>query len=69
MRFASLSVIALSPLLPAAAAACPVCFSAVNEDVLRAYYVATASMTLLPLVLVAGIVTWLVRNARAVPDD
>jgi hypothetical protein len=54
----------LLTLIPAAAAACPVCFSAVNREVLYAYYVATAAMTLLPLAMVVGIVRWLERNAQ-----
>jgi len=60
--------VACALLLPAAAGACPVCFSAVNEDVLNAYYLATAGMTLMPLLLVGGIVAWLRRQARAAEE-
>jgi hypothetical protein len=58
----------LAPLLllhPAAAFACPVCFSAANSHVLSTYHFTAAMMTLLPLVIVGSIGAWLYLRFRA----
>lgn len=49
--------------LPAWALACPVCFSAKEEN-RQAFVDTTIFMTLLPLALIGGIVWWLVRLSR-----
>ena len=54
--------------VPAAAAACPVCFSGVSERVLETYYRTAAAMTLLPLIVVGVLGVWLRRQfKRAAP--
>lgn len=50
---------ALVMLLPRLALACPICFSAANEHVLRTYYLTALFMTLLPLVMVGVLAAWL----------
>ncbi len=55
--------------LPCLAQACPVCFSAANENVLRAYYTTAAVMTVVPLLMLGSIGGWLyVRATRARPS-
>jgi hypothetical protein len=49
-------------LQPALAAACPACFSAVNERVLETYYLTAAFMSVLPLVIAAAFALWLRRH-------
>ena len=44
--------------------ACPVCFSAKNEDNRIAFIVTTAFLTFLPLSLIGGGVWWLRRRAQ-----
>jgi hypothetical protein len=50
--------------LPSAALACPNCFSSTNEGVLKTYYLTAALLTLLPLVMIGGFVTWLYRRSK-----
>jgi high-affinity Fe2+/Pb2+ permease len=47
-----------------AALACPVCFSAKNEENRVAFIVTTAFLTFLPLGLIGGGVWWLRRRSR-----
>lgn len=51
-------------LWPAAAAACPVCFSGVSEKVLETYYFTAVGMTLLPLIFVGVLGMWLRRQFK-----
>ncbi|HZO80365.1 MAG TPA: hypothetical protein VFB33_01625 [Candidatus Binataceae bacterium] len=51
-------------LLPAVAAACPVCYGASDPQVLSAYYTATIALLLLPLLLVGGFALWISRASR-----
>ena len=44
--------------------ACPVCFSAKNDENRIAFIVTTAFLTFLPLSLIGGGVWWLRRRAR-----
>jgi hypothetical protein len=58
------AALALALVRPAAALACPVCFSGSSDRVLGAYLVSAVVMTLLPLVLVGGFAVWLGRSGR-----
>jgi hypothetical protein len=57
-------VAAIVCLLPAAALACPNCFSSTNEGVLRTYYLTAALLTLLPLLMIGGFATWIYRRSK-----
>lgn len=46
------------------ASACPVCFSAKNEDNRTAFILTTAFLTFLPLTLLGGGVWWLRQRAQ-----
>lgn len=46
-----------------AANACPVCFSANDESVLRTYYMTAAMLTVLPLIMLAAIGGWLYKKS------
>ena len=48
--------------------ACPVCFSAKNEENRIAFIITTAFLTFLPLGLFGGGVWWLHRRARQADD-
>ncbi|HEU5074774.1 MAG TPA: hypothetical protein VFU02_11380 [Polyangiaceae bacterium] len=48
-----------------AAAACPVCFSAANEENRTAFMLMTGFLTVLPLVLIGLAVRWYVRRVKA----
>lgn len=62
-RRATAAVSCLVLALPAWAFACPVCFSAKEEN-RQAFIDTTIFMTLLPLALIGGVVWWLVRLYR-----
>ncbi len=47
------------------AAACPVCFSAANEENRTAIMLMTGFLTVLPLVLIAVAVRWYLRRVKA----
>ncbi len=49
-------------LLPAAAQACPVCFSGNGEENRAAFLITTAFLTALPLVMIGGVVWWFRRR-------
>lgn len=61
-----MAVAAAGLLLPAAAAACPVCYGASDPQVLSAYYATTIALLLLPLLLVGGFALWISRASRRV---
>ena len=49
----------------AAAQACPVCFQSKNDDNRIAFIVTTAFLTVLPLLLIGGLVWWLHGKYKA----
>jgi hypothetical protein len=51
--------------VPRVAFACPVCFYTENDANRVAYLVTAVAMTLLPFVVVGGILLWVVRRVRA----
>src|SRR5271155_5512596 len=54
-------------LMPAATYACPFCYAASDPRTLHAFYVSTAALTLMPLLLIGGFAFWISRayGARA----
>jgi len=48
-------------LVPAPALACPFCYGASDPRTLHAFYVSTAAMTLMPLLLIGGFAIWISR--------
>jgi len=44
--------------------ACPVCFSAKDEAQRQAFFDTTIFLTLLPLVLIGGVIYWVARRSR-----
>jgi len=48
-------------LAPAIAIACPFCYAASSPRTLHAFYVSTAALTLLPLMLIGGFAVWISR--------
>ena len=58
----------LAWLWPQAALACSVCFSA-TEETREAYYLTTALLGSLPLLMAVGLVLWLRRVARRGSDE
>ena len=63
----SVAALALMALLPEAAAACPVCFDARDEN-RQAFLATTAFMSLLPLGMVAGAGLWLRKRHRELDE-
>jgi hypothetical protein len=59
-----IALAAAAVLVPGVAAACPVCFSAANPQVLETYYFTVSLMTFLPFAMIGGLVVWLRRRAR-----
>ena len=41
--------------------ACPFCYAASNPRTLHAFYVSTAALTLMPLMLIGGFAIWISR--------
>jgi hypothetical protein len=65
-----LGLVLMLSTLSGSAAACPVCFSAKNEQNRIAFIATTVFLSLLPLALIGGGVVWLRRRARnQVKDD
>lgn len=50
------------------ALACPVCFSAKNEDNQIAYLATTGFLTFLPLVMIGSLVLWVRRRVRELAE-
>ena len=48
-------------LMPASAFACPFCYGASDPRTLHAFYVSTAALTLMPLLLIGGFALWISR--------
>jgi len=48
-------------LAPAIAFACPFCYQASDPRTLHAFYVSTAALTLMPLMLIGGFAVWISR--------
>jgi hypothetical protein len=51
-------------LLAFSAAACPNCFGGVKAPVLRNYYISLSFLSLLPLMIIAGVGLWAYRHFR-----
>lgn len=51
------------------ALACPVCFSAKNEENQIAYIVTTGFLTFLPLLFAGGLMLWIRRRAQQAEQD
>jgi hypothetical protein len=51
-------------LLPGMADACPKCFASTGKQVLDAYYLSIAFMSLIPLGIVGAILTWIYCQTR-----
>jgi hypothetical protein len=51
--------------VPRVAAACAVCMAGYNDETRQAFLASTAFMSLLPLLLIGGLVWWLRRRARS----
>ena len=64
---ASIAALALVAILPEAAAACPVCFDARDEN-RQAFLATTAFLSLLPLGMVAGAGLWLRKRHRELDE-
>jgi hypothetical protein len=54
---------------PKMALACAVCFSGRDDETQLAFRIATGGMTLLPFVLVGGLLLWLRKRFRAIADE
>ena len=54
---------------PRTALACAVCFSGRDDETQLAFRISTGVMTLLPFVLVGGLLLWLRRRYRAIADE
>jgi hypothetical protein len=54
-------------LMPVAVQACPFCYATSDPRTLHAFYVSTAALTLMPLLLIGGFAFWISRayGARA----
>jgi cbb3-type cytochrome oxidase subunit 3 len=65
----SLAAGALGLALPGAALACAMCVSGRDDDVKAAFVIASAFLTLLPLLLIGGGVLWLRRRARRIAAE
>ena len=63
----ALALIALA-ILPEAAAACPVCFDARDEN-RQAFLATTAFLSLLPLGMVAGAGLWIRKRSREIDAE
>ena len=57
-------------IMPRVAHACPVCFYTENEANKLAYLITAIFLTMLPFVIVGGLLWWVARRARAMesPD-
>lgn len=69
VRWRNLATAAFILAMAAPALACPVCFSAGNDNVLRAFYVSTATLTLLPLLIFGAVAGWLWRRMRGAAPE
>lgn len=57
--------IAVFLLLPAVIEACPKCFASTGKQVLNAYYVSIAFMSLIPLGIIGAVLTWIYRQTHS----
>ena len=63
-RFGQFLAIAVFLLLPEIADACPRCFASTGKQVLNAYYVSIAFMSLIPLGIIGAVLAWIYRQTR-----
>jgi hypothetical protein len=54
----------LAGLAASTAYACPVCFSAKDEAQRQAFFDTTIFLTLLPLLMIGGVIFWVARRSR-----
>jgi hypothetical protein len=52
-------------LMPTLAHACPFCYGASDPRTLHAFYISTAALTLMPLLLIGGFAFWISRAYAA----
>jgi hypothetical protein len=67
MKTTVINLVALvAMLLPSAALACPNCFAASSQRTILAYYASTMLLTLMPFVLIGGVIAaaYLMRRPR-----
>jgi high-affinity Fe2+/Pb2+ permease len=64
----SLGTIAALLLAPSIGQACAVCMGGADEDVRTAFILATAFLTVCPLLMVGGLVWWVRRAFRAASE-
>lgn len=62
-------VVAVLALAPRAALACSVCMSGRDDGTRNAFLATTGLLTVLPLIMVGGLVWWLRRRARALEAE
>jgi hypothetical protein len=55
-------------LAPAIAIACPFCYAASSPRTLHAFYVSTAALTVMPLMLIGGFAVWISRAYKKAGD-
>jgi hypothetical protein len=56
-------------LLPSIAAACPACFGASDARTISAYYASTMLLSLMPFVLIGGVVLSVILMRNRPPGD
>lgn len=68
-RFAAPLIVGLLVVAPRLAAACSVCSAGRDEESRIAFIITTAFMSLLPLLLIGGLVFWLRGRFRALEEQ
>jgi hypothetical protein len=68
-RVLAVALVLVGVWLPRIAQACYVCMSGRNDDTRRAFLATTGLLTVLPLVLVGGLVWWLRRRSRQLEEQ
>ena len=62
-------LVALLVLAPRIALACPVCMGGRDDATRAAFLLTTLFLTVLPLILIGGVVWWLTRRARTLEQQ
>jgi hypothetical protein len=62
-------VVLAGELLPSIAAACPACFGASDARTISAYYASTMLLSLMPFVLIGGVVLAVILMRNRPPGD
>lgn len=63
-----LGIVLVLFMFPNSSGACPKCFAATAKQVLNAYYVSVAFMSLIPFGIIGVILAWLRRQSRQTID-